>query len=55
MDNYLARLTELGKDSESYLFDAGHFSVVTDERIHQMRLQLDFCTRNVPAGQRGLA
>ncbi|MGW5361744.1 prolyl oligopeptidase family serine peptidase [Actinopolymorpha pittospori] len=48
VENYLERLTELGKGHETYLFDAGHFSVVADERIHQMWLQLDFCLRTVP-------
>ncbi|WP_020578938.1 prolyl oligopeptidase family serine peptidase [Actinopolymorpha alba] len=54
VDNYLATLTELGKEYESYLFDAGHFSLVVEEQIHQMALQLDFCARHVrpdsPAG-----
>jgi dienelactone hydrolase len=49
VDNYLARLTELGRPYEEYRFEAGHFSMVVEEQIHQMRLQLDFLARHVPA------
>ncbi|HEY8454925.1 MAG TPA: prolyl oligopeptidase family serine peptidase [Actinopolymorphaceae bacterium] len=45
VDNYLARLDELGTAYEVYRFEAGHFSVVVDEQVKQMQLQLDFCRR----------
>ncbi|QBI56669.1 alpha/beta hydrolase family protein [Streptomonospora litoralis] len=45
VDNYLARLTELGKPHEVYRFDAGHGSFVVDERIRQMAAELDFALR----------
>lgn len=50
IDNYLARLAELGKTHEVYRFDAGHGSLVVEEQIAQMAAQLDFCSRHVPPG-----
>jgi dienelactone hydrolase len=49
IDNYLARLTELGTPHEVYRFDAGHGSLVVSERIKQMSVELDFLHRHVPA------
>jgi len=49
IDNYLARLVELGKPHEVYRFDAGHGSLVVAERIRQMAVELDFVRRHVPA------
>jgi dipeptidyl aminopeptidase/acylaminoacyl peptidase len=49
IDNYLARLAELGKPHEVYRFDAGHGSLVVTERIRQMAVELDFLRRHVPA------
>ncbi len=48
VDKYLGRLDELGTPYEQYRFDAGHFSLVADERVRQMRLQLDFLAKHVP-------
>jgi dienelactone hydrolase len=48
VDNYLARLAELGTAYEEYRFEAGHSSAVVDERIRQMQRQLDFLARHVP-------
>lgn len=49
IDNYLARLDELGTAHEVYRFDAGHGSLVVAERIRQMAAELDFLRRHVPA------
>ena len=53
VDIYLAKLAELGTAYEEYRFEAGHSSAVVEERIHQMRLQLDFLARHVPSGGAG--
>lgn len=50
IENYLARRTELGSPAEEYRFDAGHGSQVTEERIRQMAVEIDFVQRHVPAG-----
>ena len=47
IENYLARLTELGKAHEVYRFDAGHGSLVVEERIRQVRVELDFVHRHL--------
>jgi dienelactone hydrolase len=49
IENYLARLNELGTPHEVYRFDAGHGSLVVSERIRQMEVQLDFLERHMPA------
>jgi dipeptidyl aminopeptidase/acylaminoacyl peptidase len=46
--NYVARLRELGVDHHLDVFDAGHGSMVAEERVRHMRLELDFLA------QRGL-
>jgi dienelactone hydrolase len=51
VQNYLARLTELGRPHELYRFDAGHGSMVDDERVAQLRVELDFLARHL--GDRG--
>ncbi|HEY6739562.1 MAG TPA: prolyl oligopeptidase family serine peptidase, partial [Actinopolymorphaceae bacterium] len=48
VENYLARLDELGITYEADFYDAGHMTLVTDEAIRQMRLQLEFLERHVP-------
>ncbi len=50
VENYLARLKELGTPYGIYRYEAGHGALVTDERIHQMRLELDHLARHVPTG-----
>ncbi|GAA4947165.1 prolyl oligopeptidase family serine peptidase [Streptomonospora halophila] len=45
VDNYLARLAELGSPHEVYRFDAGHGSFVVEERIRQTAVELDFALR----------
>jgi dipeptidyl aminopeptidase/acylaminoacyl peptidase len=47
VDNYLARLTQLGRPAEVYRFDAGHGSMVDDERVAQLRIELDFLARHL--------
>jgi dipeptidyl aminopeptidase/acylaminoacyl peptidase len=47
IENYVARLAELGKAHEVYRYDAGHGSLVVDERIRQMRAELDFVQRHL--------
>ena len=45
IDNWLAAAQERGKDVEVYRFDAGHGSLVVDERVRQVRAELEFVTR----------
>ncbi|WP_235494654.1 prolyl oligopeptidase family serine peptidase [Geodermatophilus sp. Leaf369] len=47
IDNYLAALTERGKEHEVYRFDAGHGSLVIEETIRQVEVALDFALRHV--------
>jgi dipeptidyl aminopeptidase/acylaminoacyl peptidase len=46
IDNYLARLTELGRPHEVYRFDAGHGSLVIEETIRQVEVALGFALRH---------
>jgi dipeptidyl aminopeptidase/acylaminoacyl peptidase len=45
IENYLAALSARGAEHEVYRFDAGHGSLVTEERIRQTRVMLDFADR----------
>ena len=47
IDNWLAAAAELGKDVEVYRFDAGHGSLVVDERVRQLRAELEFVARRL--------
>jgi dipeptidyl aminopeptidase/acylaminoacyl peptidase len=47
IDNYVERLRELDKPHEVYRYDAGHGSLVVEERIKQVRLELAFALRHV--------
>jgi dipeptidyl aminopeptidase/acylaminoacyl peptidase len=47
IENYLARLDELGKAHEVYRYDAGHGSLVVEERIRQMGAEIDFVRRHL--------
>jgi len=42
IDNWLTAAAGLGKQVEVYRFDAGHGSLVVDERVRQMRVELEF-------------
>jgi dienelactone hydrolase len=50
IENYLAALAERGHPHEVYRFDAGHGSLVVDERVRQMAVELDFVRRHLPPG-----
>ncbi|MGK4581849.1 S9 family peptidase [Kitasatospora sp. HPMI-4] len=52
IDNYVERLEQLGKVHEVYRYDAGHGSLVVEERIKQLRLEIDFALRHLPGGDR---
>ncbi len=47
IDNWLAAAQELGKDVEVYRYDAGHGSLVVEERVQQMRIELEFVARRL--------
>jgi dipeptidyl aminopeptidase/acylaminoacyl peptidase len=47
VDIYRERLLELGKKFEEYRFDAGHGSLVVDEQIRQVEMQIAFVARNL--------
>lgn len=47
IENYLAGLRELGLPHEFYEFDAGHSSMVVEERIRQLERQIGFAHRHL--------
>ena len=47
IDNYLARLRELGKEHEVHRYEAGHESLRVEESVRQEELMLDFCARHL--------
>ncbi len=47
IDNWINAATGLGKDVEVYRFDAGHGSLVVDERVRQMRAELEFVAKHL--------
>ncbi|MGW8556579.1 S9 family peptidase [Streptomyces tubercidicus] len=47
VENYVQRLAGRGHPHEVYRYDAGHGSLVVEERIKQVRLELDFAQRHV--------
>ncbi|WP_369069664.1 prolyl oligopeptidase family serine peptidase [Kineococcus terrestris] len=49
IENYLARLAARGAPHEVYRYDAGHGSLVDDERVRQVSAELDFTRRHLPA------
>jgi dienelactone hydrolase len=48
IENYVAALAERGVEHEVYRYDAGHGSLVDDERVRQTRAELDFAARHLP-------
>ncbi len=53
IDNYVDRLVARGATHDVYRYDAGHGSLVVEERIKQVALDLDFAARHLgtrPAG-----
>ena len=47
IENYLEALAARSAPHEVYRFDAGHGSLVDDERVRQMRIELDFAARHL--------
>ena len=47
IENYVTALTERGIIHEVYRYDAGHGSLVDDERVRQARAELDFAARHL--------
>lgn len=45
IENWLTAAQEHGADVQVYRFDAGHGSLVVDERVRQMRAELEFVAR----------
>ncbi|WP_055546266.1 prolyl oligopeptidase family serine peptidase [Streptomyces sp. NBRC 110028] len=50
IDNYVERLRQRGAPHEVYRYDAGHGSLVVEERIKQLRLEIDFAQRHLGRG-----
>jgi dienelactone hydrolase len=53
VENYVRRLEQRGAPHEVYRYDAGHGSLVVEERIKQLRLEIDFALRHLPDPARG--
>ncbi|WP_344489037.1 S9 family peptidase [Streptomyces enissocaesilis] len=47
VENYVDRLAARGAVCEVYRYDAGHGSLVVEERIKQVRLELEFAARHL--------
>ncbi|HLQ62100.1 MAG TPA: prolyl oligopeptidase family serine peptidase, partial [Candidatus Acidoferrales bacterium] len=47
IQNYLARLRELGRPADYYEYDAGHGSAVVEESIRQVEVRLAFAARHL--------
>ena len=47
VENYVNRLAEREHPHEVYRYDAGHGSLVVEERIKQFRLEIDFALRHL--------
>ena len=47
VDVYRERLLELGKKFEEYRYDAGHGSLIVDEQIRQVEMEIAFAARNL--------
>ncbi|MEU9982654.1 prolyl oligopeptidase family serine peptidase [Streptomyces sp. NPDC050856] len=50
VENYVDRLAARGAEHEVYRYDAGHGSLVVEERIKQVRLELAFAARHLEGG-----
>jgi dienelactone hydrolase len=49
IENYLTVLERRGAAHEVYRYDAGHGSLVDDERVRQMRAELTFADQHLPS------
>jgi dipeptidyl aminopeptidase/acylaminoacyl peptidase len=47
VDVYVERLKQLGKPYEEYRYDAGHGSLVIDEQLKQVGMELDFVAKHL--------
>ena len=47
IENYVVRLAERHVPHQVYRYDAGHGSLVNDERVRQMRVEIDFVARHL--------
>ncbi len=47
IENYVERLARHGAPHEVYRYDAGHGSLVVEERIKQLRLEIEFAQRHL--------
>jgi dipeptidyl aminopeptidase/acylaminoacyl peptidase len=47
VERYLARLRELGRPHEYYEYEAGHSSMVVEEKVRQVEAQIDFVHRHL--------
>ncbi len=47
VDVYVERLRQLGKPYQEYRYDAGHGSVVIDEQLKQVGMELDFAAKHL--------
>jgi dienelactone hydrolase len=47
IERYAARLRDLGKEHEIYRYEMGHGTLITQEMIRQMEVQLDFAARRL--------
>ncbi|PVE13883.1 prolyl oligopeptidase family serine peptidase [Streptomyces scopuliridis] len=52
VENYVDRLAARGAVHEVYRYDAGHGSLVVEERIKQVRLELEFAVKHLGVGAR---
>ncbi|UWM49983.1 prolyl oligopeptidase family serine peptidase [Streptomyces carpaticus] len=48
IENYVDRMKERGAPHEVYRYDAGHGSLVVEERIKQTRMEIEFALRHLP-------
>ncbi|MFR9672897.1 S9 family peptidase [Streptomyces sp. TR06-5] len=53
VENYVERLAARDHPHEVYRYDAGHGSLVVEERIKQLRLEIDFALRHLPPARNG--
>ncbi len=47
IENYVARLEALGKPNEVYRYEAGHGSLVVEEKLRQLAAEIDFAARHL--------
>ncbi len=55
VDVYVERLKRLGKPYEEYRYDAGHGSLVVDESLKQLAMEIDFVAKHLGTPPRSSA